>query len=66
MEGTVDVGYEISRQCKFVLQLKLGSDVGAYNVTFNQKAHFVYKVSSPIMIAYTIRKDNWYEHIHNP
>lgn len=35
MEGTVDVGYEISRQAKFVLRLSLGSDVGAFNVTFN-------------------------------
>ena len=35
MEGSVDVGYEISRQTKYVLQLRLGNDIGAYNVTFN-------------------------------
>ena len=55
MNGTVDIGFEVSRDTKYVLRLPKRNVIGAFNCTFNKKTLFKYKVSKRIE-AYTIRK----------
>ena len=55
MDGTIDIGFEISRDTKYVLRLPKRNVIGAFNCTFDKKTLFKYKVSRKIA-AYTIRK----------
>lgn len=65
MDGTVDIGFEVSRHAKYVLRLPKRNVIGAFNCTFNKKTMFIYKASSDLN-AYTIRKRDWVDHIENP
>jgi hypothetical protein len=59
-KGSIDIGFEINRESKFVLRLGNGGVVGAYNITFGSKTVFIYKVSNLADFeGFTIRKDNW-------
>jgi CRP-like cAMP-binding protein len=56
--GSVDIGFEINRDSKYVLRLFKGGCIGAYNVTFSTKTAFIYKVSQSYT-GLTIRKQKW-------
>lgn len=45
-KGSVDIGFEVSRDPKYVLRLQKGGVIGIYNVTFDKKTIFIYKVKS--------------------
>tara|TARA_B110000285_G_scaffold217775_1_gene266525 strand:- start:525 stop:830 length:306 start_codon:yes stop_codon:yes gene_type:complete len=48
MKGTVDIGFEESRNTKYVLRLAKRNVIGAFNCTFNKKTLFMYKASQRI------------------
>ena len=41
-KGTVLVGYEFNKQKRYCLKLKNKAVIGAYGVTFNHRAKFIY------------------------
>ena len=58
--GTMDIGYEINKQRKYVLRYTNRTMVGAYNCTFNKRTMFLYRCRSECK-GYFIRKINWLE-----
>ena len=64
-KGSIEVGFEISRKPKYVVRLEKGGVIGIYNVTFNRKTMFSYRVRHDYH-GNTIRKDNWKGIIFNP
>ena len=58
VKGHIDIGFEINRQPKYVLRLGPGGVVGIFNITYNKKTMFNYKIKHTYD-GYTIRKDNW-------
>jgi CRP-like cAMP-binding protein len=64
-KGAIDIGFEISRQSKYVIRLDKGGVIGIYNVTFDKKTIFIYKVSS-MFEGFTIRRENWKNIIYAP
>ena len=44
-KGSIDIGFEINRESKFVLRLANGGVIGAFNITFGTKTLFIYQVS---------------------
>ena len=65
MQGSVDVGFEINRLPKYVVRLGKGSTFGMYNVTFEKKTMFCYKIKHDFH-GFTIRKMNWKILMWNP
>jgi len=57
MEGTYKVGYSINKKEYYVDKFGLNV-IGAYGVTFNKRALFLYKSITHIN-GYFIRKINW-------
>lgn len=57
-QGTIDIGYEINRQRKFVLRQTDKLVIGAYNCCFNTRSLFIFKCKSESS-GYFIRKQNW-------
>ena len=53
-KGSVDIGYEISRETNYVLRVRDGKEIGAYECTFKKKPIFTYKAFTDLE-AYTIR-----------
>lgn len=43
MNGIYDIGFEINRCPHMVLRFKNSNVIGAYGVTFNKRAIFIYK-----------------------
>jgi hypothetical protein len=41
-KGTILVGYEFNKQKRYCLKLKNRAVIGAYGITFNHRAKFVY------------------------
>lgn len=64
MKGSIEIGFEVSRKPKYVLRLTRGGVIGIFNVTFNRKTMFSYRVRHEFE-GYTIRKDNWKQIINN-
>lgn len=60
--GTMDIGYEINKQRKYVLRYTNRTLVGAYNCTYNKRTMFLYRCRSECK-GYFIRKENWLEAI---
>ena len=58
-EGQVVVGYEINKQKKYCLRFTDYCVVSAYNVTFNERAAFIYTALTNLN-GFFIRKQNWY------
>ena len=56
--GEVAIGYTINKQRYLAAKWKGMLVVGAYNVTFYQRAYFFYKTTSPIQ-GYSIYKHAW-------
>jgi hypothetical protein len=54
----VDVGYEINKDRKFCIRHSHHVVIGAYNVTFNKRAVFVYRCKQDCS-GYFIRRENW-------
>ena len=65
VKGSIEVGFEISREPKYVVRLQKGGVIGIYNVTFNKRTMFLYKVRHEFH-GFTIRKDNWRSIMSNP
>jgi hypothetical protein len=65
VKGTVDVGFEINRIPKYVVRLTQGGTFGIYNVTFEKKTMYNYRVKHD-MHGFTIRKMNWKVLMWNP
>lgn len=65
VDGSIEIGFELSRKPKYVVRLQSGGSVGIYNVTFNKKTMFNYRVKQEFH-GFTIRKDNWKSVIFNP
>jgi hypothetical protein len=63
-QGTVDIGFEINRETKFVMRLKRGGVIGAFNMTAHCKTLFVYQVKQTYS-GTTIRKEAWDELMNN-
>ena len=57
-KGSVDIGFEINRDTKFIIRLQKGGVIGAYNMTYHTKTIFMYRVCETYC-GLTIRKDNW-------
>jgi CRP-like cAMP-binding protein len=57
-KGTIDIGYEINRQRRFVMRYTNKIVMGAYNCTFNKRAIFIYRCKTDCE-GYFIRKENW-------
>ena len=57
-KGAVDIGFEISMIPKYVIRLAQGGVVGIYNVTFDKKTIFIYKVQQ-CFEGFSIRKLSW-------
>ena len=60
--GIYEIGFEINHKCFFVLRYKNSNVIGAYGVTFNVRALFVYKTFSACE-GFSIRKQNWINEI---
>lgn len=56
--GQVQVGFEVNRKTKFVVQFADKAIIGAFNCTFDKKTNFVYKSKSDVS-GYMIRKAPW-------
>ena len=56
--GTYEIGFEINHQPYFVLRYKNNNVIGAYGLTFNVRALFLYKTVSKCE-GFSIRKSNW-------
>ena len=65
VKGSIEVGFELSRVPKYVIRLQKGGVIGIYNVTFNKKTMFHYRVKHEFH-GFTIRKDNWNGTMSNP
>ena len=44
IDGSIDIGFEISRETRYVVRLTKGGVIGIYNITFDRKTSFNYKV----------------------
>lgn len=57
-EGSVDVGYDLNRNRKFVLRFDKRHVIGIFNCTFDVRAMFVY-MSKTKCTGYFLRKRTW-------
>ena len=65
VKGSIEIGFEINRKPKYVIRLGPGGVIGIYNITYNKKTMFNYRVKHEYF-GYTIRKDNWQSLMRNP
>ena len=65
VKGSVDVGFEVNRKPKYVVRLRKGGTFGIYNVTYEKKTMFNYRVKHEFH-GFTIRKMNWKILMLNP
>ena len=54
-KGIYEIGFEINHKSVYVLRYKNSNVIGAYGVTFNSRALFLYKTFS-VCEGYAIRK----------
>ena len=57
-KGMVSIGYEINKVKKFCLQYNGKCVIGAFGVTFNQRATFMYQATTNCD-GHFIRQKNW-------
>lgn len=43
-KGSVDIGFEINRDTRFIMRLGKGGVIGAYNLSYHTKTLFIYRV----------------------
>lgn len=60
--GIYEIGFEINHRNFYVLRYKNSNVIGAYGVTFNVRALFLYQTFS-ICEGFSIRKQNWVNEI---
>lgn len=53
------MGFDVNKKRQMKLHFPPGNVIGAFNVLFNQKSHFIYKCKLDIL-AYAIRKPNFF------
>ena len=44
VKGSIEVGFEINREPKYVVRLGPGGVIGIFNITYNRKTMFNYRV----------------------
>ena len=59
-KGTYEIGFEIDHKPYFILQYKNSNVIGAYGLTFNVRALFIYKTLS-VCNGFAIRKKKWFD-----
>lgn len=57
-KGNVQIGFEVNRRQKLVVQFADKVIIGAYNCTFNKKSLFVYKSKTEVS-GLMLRKEPW-------
>lgn len=62
--GTYEIGFEINHQPYFVLRYRNSNVIGAYGLTFNVRALFLYRTYSACQ-GFSIRKSNWFDILNN-
>ena len=65
VKGSIEIGFEINRTPKYVLRLGPGGAIGIFNITYNKKTMFNYRIKN-CFTGYTIRKDDWKALLGNP
>ena len=65
VKGSIEIGFEVNRTPKYVLRLGPGGAIGIFNITYNRKTMFNYRIKN-CFTGYTIRKDNWKALLNNP
>jgi hypothetical protein len=65
VKGSIEVGFEINRTPRYVIRLLKGGVIGMFNITFNRKTMFNYRVKHEFH-GFTIRKDEWKAILNNP
>ena len=63
IKGKVALGYEINKQKRYCVKYSDNIVIGAYGITFNMRAPFIYTCLSNIE-GFFIRKINWVELIN--
>ena len=63
-KGKLQIGFEINKQKKYCIQQNDRSIIGAYGVTWNYRAQYIY-FASTIVQGFFIRKRNWIEILDN-
>lgn len=58
MRGSYVIGYSINNKYEYLLEKYRNNVIGAYGVTFNKRALFIYKTYT-ICQGYFIRKSQW-------
>jgi len=56
--GEVVIGYEINKQRRYCIHFKNKCVIGAYGITFNKRAAFIYTALTTVE-GFFIRKNNW-------
>ena len=57
-QGSMLIGFEINKETKYCLKYKDKCIIGAYGITFNRRAAFIYKTYTKIQ-GFFMRKSNW-------
>ena len=57
-QGKVLVGFDINNERKYCIQFNDKCVIGAYGITWNQRAQFNYITGSPVK-GFFIRKEKW-------
>lgn len=63
-KGKVVVGYEINKVKRYCIQFSNKCTIGAYGITFNKRAKFIYTALTKIA-GYFIRQPCWLEALEN-
>ena len=58
--GKVVIGYEINKQRRYCIQFRDKCVIGAYGITFNKRAAFIYTALTQVS-GFFIRKFKWLE-----
>ena len=57
-KGSINIGFEINRDIKYVLRIDKDILIGAYNVVYNKRSRFNYKTCQNCE-GYSIRRIYW-------
>lgn len=65
MSGAVDIGFEINRHINYVLRIDNNILLGAYNVAYNKRSKFNYKLQKSCT-GFSIRRIDWKKFMYQP
>ena len=58
MDGRYDIGYEINKVLKLRIQYGARTNIGGFNICFDQRANFTYKANTKIE-GLAIKRQHW-------